>query len=103
MSIKRGLRRPTFPGEILLVHYLRPNDISITRFARAIGCSRKHMSNIVRGNSRVEPGMAAKIAKTLNTSTRFWLHLQIAVDEFDAEAETKNWRSSEPIVLSGQV
>ena len=84
-------RRPTPPGEILRELYLEPRGISIAAFARAVECSRKHMSNIVHGHVRLEPEIAARTAKVLGTSTELWLNLQKAVDIHDAEAAIKDW------------
>ncbi|MDP6706238.1 MAG: HigA family addiction module antitoxin [Alphaproteobacteria bacterium] len=90
--MEKMTRRPTPPGEILRELYLEPRGVSITAFARAVECSRKHMSNIVHGHVRLEPEIAARIAKVLGTSTELWLNLQKAVDVHDAEAAIKNWR-----------
>ena len=85
-------RRPTMPGEILRDHYLAPRKVSISEFARAVGCSRKHMSDIVHGKKRLEAPLAARIAKVLGTTTQFWLNLQTAVDAYDAERVAKKWK-----------
>lgn len=85
-------RRPTSPGEILQEHYLLSRGISISKFANAVGCSRKHMSDIVHGKVRLEPSMAARIAKVLGTTAQFWLNLQCAVDSYDAERQTRHWK-----------
>ena len=87
-------RRPTSPGEILREHYLSPREISIAKFAEAVGCSRKHMSDLVNGKVRLEAPMAAHIAKVLGTTTQFWLNLQCVVDAYDAERETRKWKPS---------
>ncbi len=84
-------RRPTTPGEILKEHYLTPRNISVSAFARAVGCSRKHMSDIVHGRSRIEAHLAARVARVLDTTARLWLNLQTAVDVYDAEQELKDW------------
>jgi addiction module HigA family antidote len=73
------------PGEILLELYLAPNNISIAKFAEAVGVSRKHMSAIVNGRAAITADSAAKMAVVLGTTAQFWLNLQNAVDLFDAE------------------
>ena len=85
-------RRPTAPGEILREHYLAPRGISIVKFAAAVGCSRKHMSDIVHGHVRLEAAIAAHIAKVLGTTTLFWVNLQGAVDAYNAEREARKWK-----------
>ncbi len=83
---------PTPPGVILKEHYLEPRHISITSLARAVGCSRNHMSHIIHGNARIEASLAIKIARVLDTTPQFWLNLQNAVDLYLGEQEMKNWR-----------
>jgi addiction module HigA family antidote len=85
-------RRPTEPGEILKEFYLESRGISITAFSEAVGCSRKHMSQIVNGNSRIEAKLAARIGEVLGTSAELWLNLQNKVDLFDAQQSLKNWK-----------
>lgn len=73
------------PGEILVELYLAPHDISIAKFAEAVGVSRKHMSAIVNGRAAITADTAARIAVVLGTSAQFWLNLQNAMDLYDAE------------------
>ncbi|MBZ0255330.1 HigA family addiction module antidote protein [bacterium] len=88
-------RKPSQPGTILREHYLNPRKITITAFAKAIGCSRKHMSRIVNGESRIEAEMAEKISRVLGTTPELWLNLQNSVDLFDAKTELKKWEPAE--------
>jgi addiction module HigA family antidote len=87
-------RRPSAPGDIIRAHYLDERGVTIAALARAIGVSRKHMSDIVNGHARVEPVVAAHLAKVLGTSTALWLNLQAAVDAWDADRETRSWKPS---------
>lgn len=88
-------RRPTLPGVILKEHYLIPRGISISAFARAVGCSRKHMSRIVNGDVRIEALLAVKIACVLDTTPQFWLNLQNAVDLYNAKQDMEGWKPNE--------
>lgn len=85
-------RRPSAPGDIIRAHYLDERGVSIAALARAIGVSRKHMSDIVNGRSRIEPSTAARLAKVFGTSTALWLNLQAAVDAWDADREARSWK-----------
>jgi addiction module HigA family antidote len=85
-------RRPSAPGEIIRAHYLEERGVSVSALARAIGVSRKHMSDIVNGRSRIEPAVAARLAKVFGTSTALWLNLQTAVDAWDADREARSWK-----------
>lgn len=88
MSISRTIirkRRPSLPGEVLAELYLSPHNISIAKFAEAVGVSRKHMSAIVNGRAGITADTATRMAAVLGTTAQFWLNLQNAVDLYDAE------------------
>ena len=85
-------RRPTEPGEILKEFYLEPRSITITAFAEAVGRSRKHISQIVNGNARIEAELATRIGAVLGTSAELWLNLQNKVDLHDAGESLKKWK-----------
>ena len=85
-------RRPSTPGDILRAHYLDERGISIAALSRAMDVSRKHMSDIVHGHTRIEPTVAARLAKVFGTSTALWLNLQAAVDAWDADREARSWK-----------
>lgn len=85
-------RRPTPPGTILLSLYLKPRGITQKALADAIGLSRKHVSAIVNDRGRVEPDMAVRLGKTLETSPDVWLNLQHAVDVWEAEKRLASWK-----------
>src|ERR1700747_3641477 len=78
-------RRPTLPGEILVELYLAPHEVSIAKFAEAVGVSRKHMSAIVNGRASITAETATRMAVVLGTTAQYWLYLQNAVDLYDAE------------------
>jgi addiction module HigA family antidote len=78
-------RRPSLPGEILVELYLAPHEISIAKFAEAVGISRKHMSAIVNGRASITAETATRMAAVLGTTAQYWLNLQNAVDLYDAE------------------
>lgn len=75
--MKRG---PTTPGRILVAHYLEPRELSIGGFAKELGVSRKHLSDIVNDRARLTPAIAVRLAEALNTSPALWVNLQAEVD-----------------------
>lgn len=76
-------------GRILAAHDLEPRKATVSAFAKEIGVSRKHLSDIVNDRARVMPAIAARLAHALGTSAALWVNLQAAVDVFDAERECK--------------
>jgi addiction module HigA family antidote len=85
-------RRPTAPGIILRELYLEPSGHTVTSLAAAIEISRKHMSRIVNGKARLEPHVAARLARVLGTTPHFWLNLQARLDAYEADRALKNWK-----------
>ena len=85
-------RRPSAPGDIIRAHYLDERGVSVAALGRAIGVSRKHMSDIVNGRSRIEPAVAARLSRVFGTSTALWLNLQAAVDAWDADRAARSWK-----------
>jgi addiction module HigA family antidote len=80
------MRRPSLPGEILRELYLAPHGITVAKFARACGVSRKHMDGIVNGRVLLTAQMATRITTALGTTTpEYWLALQNAVDLYVAQ------------------
>lgn len=86
-------RRPTPPGQVLKQHFLKPEGRTVTACAQAVGVSRKHLSRVINGHHRLEPALAAKLARLLGTSTRFWLNLQAAIDAYEADRTLGDWRA----------
>ena len=97
--IRKRKRRPSSPGEILLELYLAPHNISIVKFAEAVGVSRKHMSAIVNGRAAITADTAARMAVVLGTTAQFWLNLQNAVDLYDVQQRLAD-SDSKPQLMS---
>lgn len=93
-------RQPTLPGEILFEHYMQPRRVSVTALAEALGCSRKHMSNVIHGKARIEASLASKLAKVLGTTPHLWLNLQNTMDLYLAEKEA--WQPRQQFIATEQ-
>lgn len=84
-------RKPTHPGEVLLEDVIKPLGLTITEAARDLGISRKMLSEIVNGKTRISPELAVRIAKATNTSPESWLAMQNKLDLWNAmQNEPKN-------------
>ena len=91
MTGLRTERRPTAPGAILKELYLKPRNVPMGDFAKAIDVSQKHLSRLVNGHVSVTPDMAVRLSKSLATTTQLWLNLQSAVVVYDAEQAALAW------------
>jgi addiction module HigA family antidote len=75
---------PIHPGEVLMLEYLQPLDVTQHRLAVAIGVPPRRINEIVHGKRRITTDTALRLARYFGTSERFWLNLQ---DRYDIEVE----------------
>ncbi|MBI2931540.1 MAG: HigA family addiction module antidote protein [Planctomycetes bacterium] len=87
--MKRMLRKPTSPGEILQEEFLKPLGLTQKQFADHIKCDVKVINRIVNGRSAVTAEMAVRLAASLGTTPEFWLNAQQAIDLFEAQENLK--------------
>ena len=74
------MHNPPHPGEILRELCLGPLGISVTELAKALGVSRKAVSQLINGRSGMSPEMAVRLSLAFGTSPQSWLHHQAAHD-----------------------
>ena len=75
---------PTHPGEVLLLEFLQPLEISQYALAKAISVPPRRINEIVKGTRSVTANTALRLARYFGTSDRFWLNLQ---SHYDLEVE----------------
>lgn len=77
-------RRPTHPGQLLLLDVLPELGITQQEFANRLGIARHRLSEILHGKRSVTPDTAMRLARVLNTGPEVWLGMQHARDLWDA-------------------
>ncbi|MCZ6532867.1 MAG: HigA family addiction module antitoxin [SAR324 cluster bacterium] len=70
------MKDPAHPGGYLKRQYLNPLGLSITDAAKALGVTRKTVSELVNGHSGVSPEMALRLSRAFNTTPEFWINMQ---------------------------
>lgn len=75
---------PVHPGEVLLLEFLEPMDLSQTRLAKGIGVPPRRINEIVLKKRRITADTALRLAKYFKVSPDFWLGLQM---DFDLDTE----------------
>jgi antitoxin HigA-1 len=81
---------PSHPGEGLKEDILVPLGLTVTATARALGVSRKTLSEIVNGKSPITPDIAVRLERAFtNPPADMWLRLQAAYDLKRAERRLK--------------
>ena len=79
------MHNPPHPGEIIKTLCIEPLRLSITETAKALGVSRKTLSNIINGKSAITPEMPVRLSIAFNTSSESWLNQQTQYDLWQAE------------------
>lgn len=79
------MHNPPHPGEVIKVLCLEPLGLTITEAAKALGVSRKTLSNIVNGKAGISPEMAVRLSIAFNTSSESWMNQQSQYDLWQAE------------------
>lgn len=74
------MHNPPHPGEVIRELCLSPLGITVTEAARALGVSRKSLSELLNGRSGVSPEMALRLAKAFDTTAETWLEQQMQYD-----------------------
>ena len=80
-------RRPTHPGEILLLEFLRPMGISQTKLAHDLAIPIQRVNTLINGKRGITAETALLIARYLKTTPEFWMNLQAACDLYSAQRE----------------
>ena len=80
---------PPHPGEALNELCLQPLGLSVTRAAKALGVTRKTLSQLLNGHIGVSPTMAIRLALATDTTAESWLNMQTAYDLWQAKQKNK--------------
>jgi addiction module HigA family antidote len=71
---------PAHPGEIIRKLCLKPLGITVAAAAKALGVTRKTLSELINCRSGVSVEMALRLAKAFDTSAESWLGMQQQYD-----------------------
>ena len=71
---------PIHPGEILLLEFLEPLELSQYRLAKDISVPPRRINEIVHGKRRVSADTALRLARYFGTTEAFWMNLQARYD-----------------------
>lgn len=71
---------PVHPGEILLLEYLEPLQLSQYRLAKELRVPPRRINEIVLGKRAISADTALRLARFFGTSELYWLNLQAAYD-----------------------
>jgi addiction module HigA family antidote len=80
---------PAHPGEVIRELCLEALNLSVTDAAKALGVTRKALSELLNGRSGVSPVMALRLAKAFDTSAERWLSMQQQFDLWQARKSVR--------------
>ena len=72
--------RPVHPGEVLREDFMAPLRLSMNRLALDLRVPVTRIAEILRGQRRVTPETALRLARYFNTTPLFWMNLQTTYD-----------------------
>lgn len=78
-------RPPTHPGEMLLVEFLTPLNITQRQLAEAIHVPYQRVNEIVNQRRGITPSTALRLGKYFGMSADFWMNLQLRWDLYHAQ------------------
>ena len=76
---------PPHPGEVIREFCLAPLGVSVTEAAKALGVSRKALSELLNGKTGISPAMAIRLSIAFDTTAESWLIQQMHYDLWEAE------------------
>ncbi|MBI5815700.1 MAG: HigA family addiction module antidote protein [Nitrospinae bacterium] len=79
---------PPHPGEVIKELCIVPLGLTVTKAAKAIGVSRKALSELLNGKSGISPEMAIRLSLAFGTTPESWLSMQMDYDLWMAKKKT---------------
>lgn len=76
---------PVHPGEIIRELCIEPLGLTVTEAAKGLGVTRKTLSELLNGHSRISPEMAIRLSIAFRTSAESWINQQAKYDLWLAE------------------
>ena len=74
------MKNPPHPGLLVKHDCLEPLGLTVTGGAKALGVSRKALSDLVNGHAGISPEMAMRLSKAFGSTPEVWAQMQLAYD-----------------------
>jgi antitoxin HigA-1 len=92
--------RPIHPGEIIKEEYLKPLSMSVNALAVALRVPASRINDVVRQKRGVSIDTALRLAIYFNTTSQFWMNLQIS---YDLKIATQNMEKIKNEIIPLQI
>ncbi|MGH8530318.1 MAG: HigA family addiction module antitoxin [Nevskiales bacterium] len=83
------MHNPPHPGEVIRELCIEPLGLTVTRTAKALGVSRKALSELLNGHMGISPEMAIRLSIAFGTTPESWLTQQMQYDLWQARRTSK--------------
>ena len=83
------MHNPPHPGEVIRELCIEPLGITVTETARALGISRKNLSELLNGHIGISPEMAIRLSIAFDTTPESWLTQQMQYDIWQLKQSRK--------------
>lgn len=83
------MHNPPHPGEVIKKLCIEPLNLTITETAKALGVSRKTLSELINGRAGISPEMAVRLSLAFNTTPESWLTQQMQYNLWEIRQERK--------------
>ncbi len=86
------MHNPPHPGEVVSELCIKPLNITVTEAAKALGVSRKTLSELINGHAGISPEMAMRLSIAFDTTPESWLNQQMQYDLWKLRRSRKKMR-----------
>ncbi len=83
------MHNPPHPGEVIRELCLEPLGLTITAMAKALGVTRKALSELLNGHTGISPEMALRLSTAFDTTAESWLTQQAQYDLYKLRKSNK--------------
>ena len=83
------MHNPPHPGAVIRELCLDPLGLAVSDAAKALGVSRKTLSEILNGRAGISPEMAIRLAIAFGTTPESWMNQQAQYDLWKAGKKRK--------------
>ena len=88
------MHNPPHPGEVIRELCVAPLGLSVTAAAKALGVTRKSLSELLNGKAGISPEMALRLSIAFDTTPESWLGQQMQYDLWKARRKAKKLKVS---------
>ncbi|MBI3582315.1 MAG: HigA family addiction module antidote protein [Nitrospinae bacterium] len=74
------MHNPPHPGEVIRELCIKPLGVTVTEAAKALGVSRKALSELLNGHTGISSEMAVRLSIAFDTTPESWLTQQMQYD-----------------------